>query len=68
MADCLAVDCGRPAPLPVPAPRSYEGVEWMAHDFDSLLRALLDRLPTLAPDWRDRSEADLGMVLLELFA
>lgn len=68
MADCLAVDCGRPPPAPAAAPRAYEGVEWMAHDFDSLLRALLDRLPTLAPDWRDRSEADLGMVLLELFA
>jgi hypothetical protein len=40
----------------------------MAKDFDSLLRALLDRLPQLAPDWRDRSEADLGMVLLELLA
>jgi len=40
----------------------------MAHDFDSLLRAMLDGLPQLAPDWRDRSEADLGMVLMELFA
>lgn len=68
MADCLAVDCGRTPPLPPRAPREYAGVELMARDYDSLLRALLDGLPRLAPDWRDRSEADLGMVLLELLA
>lgn len=68
MADCLAADCGRPEPAAPDPPRSYAGVELMAKDFDSLLRALLDRLPQLAPDWRDRSEADLGMVLLELMA
>ena len=68
MADCLAVDCGRAAPVAEAPPRSYPGVDLMAKDFDSLLRALLDRLPALAPDWRDRNEADLGMVLLELFA
>jgi len=68
VADCLAVDCGRETPAAPAPPRSYDGVELMAKDFDSLLRALLDRLPQLAPDWRDRSEADLGMVLLELCA
>jgi hypothetical protein len=40
----------------------------MAKDYDSLLRAMLDQLPRLAPGWVDRAEADLGMVLLELFA
>lgn len=67
MADCLAVDCGRAPPAPLPVPRSYAGVDLMAHDFDSLLRAMLDRLPQLAPGWQDRSESDFGMVLLELF-
>lgn len=66
--DCLAVDCGRIEPAPMPAPRSYAGIDLMAKDFDSLLRAMLDQLPRLAPGWADRSEADLGMVLLELFA
>lgn len=68
MADCLAVDCGRTPSSPPPAPRSYAGVELMARDYDSLLRALLDGLPRLAPEWRDRCEADLGIVLLELLA
>jgi hypothetical protein len=68
VADCLAIDCAHlPAAAPAPL-RSYAGLELMAHDYDSLLRALLDRLGQLAPDWQDRNEADLGMVLLELFA
>jgi hypothetical protein len=66
--DCLAVDCGRAAPAPRPAPRTYAGLDLMARDFDSLLRAMLDQLARLAPDWADRTEADFGMVLLELLA
>jgi hypothetical protein len=65
---CLTADCGRIEPPPPRAPRSYAGLDLMAKDFDSLLRAMLDQLPRLAPEWADRSEADLGMVLLELFA
>jgi hypothetical protein len=66
--DCLVADCSRaPAEAPV-TPRRYAGVDLMARDYDSLLRLMLDRLAREAPDWRDRSEADLGMVLLELFA
>lgn len=66
--DCLVADCGRPPLAPAAPPRSYAGVDLMARDYDSLLRLLLDRLAQRAPDWRDRSEADLGMVLLELMA
>ncbi len=68
MADCLTVDCGREPPTPTPTPRSYAGVDLMAHDYDSLLRAMLDQLPQLAPEWLDRNEADLGIVLMELLA
>src|SRR5205814_211734 len=31
-------------------------------------QALIDLIPTIAPDWLERHEADLGMALLELFA
>lgn len=65
---CLAVDCGR-APLPQPLPaRSYEGLDGAAHDYDSLLRLLLDQLARSAPDWTERSGADLAQVLVELAA
>jgi hypothetical protein len=62
------VDCGREPPVAPSPPRSYAGVDLMAHDYDSLLRAMLDLLPQLAPEWLDRSEADLGIVLMELLA
>jgi len=50
VADCLTVDCGREPPTPTPTPRSYAGVDLMAHDYDSLLRAMLDQLPQLRPN------------------
>lgn len=67
-ASCLAVDCGRaPQPEPLP-PRSYAGLDGAAHDYDSLLRLLLDQLARSAPDWTERSGADLAQVLMELAA
>ncbi len=66
--DCLGVDCGRAEAAPDPEARSCAGLDLMAKDYDSLLRAMLDQLPRLAPGWADRSEADAGMVLMELFA
>lgn len=66
--DCLMADCGRAPAEAATLPRRYAGVDLMARDYDSLLRLMLDRLAREAPEWRDRSEADLGMVLLELMA
>ncbi|HEX6912914.1 MAG TPA: hypothetical protein VF142_21070, partial [Longimicrobium sp.] len=72
MADprCGGVDCRPPAGprAPAPFPRPPQAMDYMARDYDSYLRALLDLLPARVPGWRDRSEADLGMALLELFA
>ncbi|HEX7048860.1 MAG TPA: hypothetical protein VF188_01510 [Longimicrobiales bacterium] len=67
---CGAVDCRPPAEPPAaPAiPREAQPVDYMARDYDSFLRAMLDLLPDRVPGWRDRTEADLGMAILELFA
>lgn len=66
---CGATDCGRVLPDNTPpAPREQRALDLMAKDYDSLLRLMLDALPTVAPQWADRAEADLGMALLELFA
>lgn len=66
---CGAADCGRVAlDEAAPAPRALRSLDLMAKDYDSLLRLMLDALPALAPQWRERAEADLGMALLELFA
>src|SRR4029077_4538954 len=70
MAGCDKVDCNPPTPDAVaPAvPKKAQSLDYMAKDFDSFLRAMLDQLPSRLPGWLDRSEADLGMALLECFA
>src|SRR5580765_483297 len=44
-------------------------IDYMARDYDSLLRAMRDLIPHKLPEWQDNTnEADFGNVLLELFA
>ena len=44
-------------------------VDYMARDYDSLLRSMRDLIPGKLPEWKDyESEADFGNVLLQLFA
>ncbi len=43
-------------------------IDYMARDYDSIRQALIDRIPEKLPNWTDRSEADFGIVLIELFA
>ncbi|MBZ5525811.1 MAG: putative baseplate assembly protein [Acidobacteriia bacterium] len=67
---CDLVDCRPPAvsaPLDV-IPQRPQSIDYLAKDYDSFLRGMLDMLPTRLPGWQTRTEADLGMALLELFA
>src|ERR1700720_4935199 len=44
-------------------------VDYMARDYESLLKAMYDLIPAKLPEWTDfANEADFGNVLLELFA
>ncbi len=44
-------------------------VDYMARDYDSLLKAMRDLIPDKLPEWKGYdSEADFGNVLLQLFA
>ncbi len=43
-------------------------IDYLAKDYASFRRALLDFIPTLKPSWTEQHEADIGMVLLELMA
>ncbi|MDB2438583.1 baseplate J/gp47 family protein [Hellea sp.] len=52
------------APAPSPAPAT----DYLAKDFESFKRQMLDRLSTLSPAWRDREISDIGMTLVELLA
>jgi hypothetical protein len=43
-------------------------IDYLAKDYASFRRALLDWLPTLMPSWQERLEADFGITLVELLA
>jgi hypothetical protein len=61
-------DCRAPAPPPPPEPQIPVAVDYLAKDYAGFRQALLDFVPTRLPAWTERSEADIGMMLLELFA
>lgn len=43
-------------------------IDYMAKDYASFRRALIDFISTKYPYWAERSEADLGMALVDLFS
>lgn len=60
--DCRPdTDC---PPQPVAAP----AIDYLAKDYASFRRLMLDRLAVVMPDWRDRSPADVGVMLVETLA
>lgn len=66
--DCPADDdCAQPATA-TPLPDDLLPGDYLARDYDALRTRLLDRLSTLLPQWTDRSAADPGVMLVELFA
>jgi hypothetical protein len=61
-------DCRTPAAAP-PVPAQLDvNIDYLAKDYSSFRQAFLDFIPTRLPNWTERSEADLGIVLLELLA
>ena len=51
-----------------PATETFPDINYLAKDYASFRRLMLDRLGQLLPDWRERSAADLGVTLTELLA
>jgi hypothetical protein len=43
-------------------------IDYLAKDFGSFRRLMLDRLSLLAPTWPERTPADMGVALVELLA
>ena len=43
-------------------------IDYMAKDYDSFRRVLIDLVPSKVPSWTDTSEADSGIVMVELFS
>src|SRR5262249_29954329 len=68
-ARCPSVlDCARAAPPCAPYDAPNPPIDYLARAFPSFVQALTDYSAGAYPDWVERSEADLGMVLLEIAA
>jgi hypothetical protein len=66
--DCAhEFDCRFPEVCP--PQRSLEpAIDYLSRDYAGLRRLLLDRLSLVIPAWTDRDAADVGVLLVELFA
>jgi hypothetical protein len=60
-------DCRVEKECPPPVLAQPE-IDYLAKDYASFRRLMLDRLSVLVPDWRERSPADLQISLVELLA
>jgi hypothetical protein len=61
--DCLAAPSAGPAPAEPAVP-----IDYLAKDFASFCQALSNFSAARYPQWAERSEADLGVVLMELLS
>jgi hypothetical protein len=60
-------DCRDDTTCPAPEEQTLT-VDYQARDYASFRQALVDLIPTLHPDWIERSTADVGTTLIELLA
>lgn len=60
-------DCKQPSPPPGPLPPPPV-IDYLAKDYASFRRALLNFLPTRVPRFSETNEADLAITLTEIFA
>src|SRR5262249_54738613 len=60
-------DCA-PVCTCAPEPAGSPSIDYLAKDYDSFRRLMLDRLSLLAPEWTQRATDYLGVALVELLA
>ncbi len=59
------LDCAEPGPSCPQLTDDLPPIDYLAKDFTSFKKALSDFSALRYPDWRERSEADLGVVMME---
>lgn len=60
-------DCASATPCPTP-PAVNPRLDYLAKDYASFRRLMLDRMSTLMPEWSGRNPADAGVTVVELLA
>lgn len=58
-------DCRQPPPDCPPPEGALPPIDYLAKDYDSFRAALSDFSTLRYPEWRERSEADFGVVMME---
>lgn len=61
-------DCRPPSAATAQPPELPVAIDYLTKDYAGFRQGLLDFIPTRLPAWTERSEADLGMMLVELFS
>ncbi len=64
---CFNTNC-LPDWTPAPAPEQMPAIDYLARDFASFREVAFDAMRRRVPHWEPTSEADLDMVLINLFA
>jgi hypothetical protein len=64
--ECQKFDCtcGKPVPPDLEEP----AIDYLAKDYASFRKLVLNRLSLLIPDWKERNASDQGIMLAELMA
>ncbi len=60
-------DCAPSRACP-PEARAEPELDYLAKDYNSFRRLMLDRVSAVAPQWRERNPSDIGIALVELLA
>ena len=60
--DCKQDTACEPIALPTPE------INYLAKDYESFRRLLLDRMALLNPSWKEKNPSDIGITLIELLA
>ncbi len=57
-----------PSPVVVNTAGAQPVIDYLTKDYTGFRQGMLNQIPLLLPQWTDRSEADFGVVLIELMA
>ena len=60
-------DCKHTPACPIER-RIRPDIDYLTKDYQGFRRLMLDRMSLLVPDWKERSPADVGVMLVELLA
>lgn len=65
--ECTSSECGERLPCPPELFQEPE-IDYLAKDYSSFRRLMLERMSHLLPQWKERNASDMGVALVELLA